>query len=144
MNRIDFFRGQYSWLSNIFEAPMTAHVEEYGDVVFPTAEHLYQAAKAKHLHELVAIAHCPSPGNAKRLGGKIALRDDWESIKVDVMRNVISLKFKHPDLRRALVKTGDAELIEGNTWNDTFWGVCNGRGKNMLGKILMEERQKHI
>ena len=32
--------------------------------------------------------------------------------------------------------------IEGNTWNDTFWGVCNGQGQNWLGKILMLVRSE--
>ena len=43
--------------------------------------------------------------------------------------------------------TGDAELIEGNTWHDNYWGVCscskcNGRGKNRLGKLLMKVREE--
>ena len=50
------------------------------------------------------------------------------------------IKFLNPDLREKLVATGDAELIEGNHWNDTCWGVCKGIGQNNLGKILMEVR----
>ncbi len=34
------------------------------------------------------------------------------------------------------------ELVEGNWWNDTFWGVCNGEGQNNLGKILMKIRKE--
>lgn len=37
-------------------------------------------------------------------------------------------------------KNGDAELIEGNTWGDRIWGVCDGVGENRLGKILMRVR----
>ena len=40
-----------------------------------------------------------------------------------------------------LLDTGDTELIEGNNWHDTFWGVCKGKGQNNLGKILMEVRK---
>jgi hypothetical protein len=47
---------------------------------------------------------------------------------------------RHPQLARELVGTGDAELVEGNTWGDEFWGVCNGRGSNQLGRLLMEVR----
>jgi hypothetical protein len=43
-------------------------------------------------------------------------------------------------LKQLLLATGDKELIEGNTWGDTFWGVCNGIGQNHLGKILMAKR----
>jgi predicted NAD-dependent protein-ADP-ribosyltransferase YbiA (DUF1768 family) len=32
------------------------------------------------------------------------------------------------------------ELIEGNWWGDTYWGVCNGVGENHLGKLLMKIR----
>jgi hypothetical protein len=44
-------------------------------------------------------------------------------------------------LRALLISTGDTQLIEENTWGDTFWGVCNGIGKNMLGIILMDVRR---
>ena len=45
-------------------------------------------------------------------------------------------------LRFKLLDTYPAELIEGNTWGDTYWGVCNGAGKNMLGKLLMKLRDE--
>ena len=37
---------------------------------------------------------------------------------------------------------GNEELIEENWWNDTFWGVCRGVGKNHLGQILMKIRKE--
>lgn len=36
--------------------------------------------------------------------------------------------------------TDDAELVEGNTWGDRYWGVVDGVGENRLGKLLMERR----
>ena len=60
----------------------------------------------------------------------------------DYMRNFIHQKFQDEALRRLLLATGNAELIESNYWNDTYWGVCNGIGQNWLGKILMEERER--
>ena len=78
---------------------------------------------------------------AKRLGRRVRLRSDWEQVKYDVMLDVVRAKFnQHPDLAQKLLATGDEELVEGNDWGDTYWGVCNGRGKNMLGKILMRVR----
>jgi ribA/ribD-fused uncharacterized protein len=69
------------------------------------------------------------------------MRDDWDDVKLGIMRDLVSRKFKqNKDLRLMLEATGDQELVEGNTWNDTFWGVCNGEGCNWLGKILMEVR----
>ena len=82
-----------------------------------------------------------NPSEAKRLGRRVRLRSGWEQVKYDVMLDVVRAKFnQHPDLAQKLLATGDEELVEGNDWSDTYWGVCNGRGKNMLGKILMRVR----
>lgn len=82
-------------------------------------------------------------GEAKKLGRTVVLRPDWNEVKVSIMRNVLALKFRqNPDLREKLLATGEAELIEGNHWKDTFWGVCNGVGENWLGKLLMELREE--
>ncbi len=82
-----------------------------------------------------------SPARAKGLGRKVKLRKDWESVKVGLMQELVELKFRtHADLAERLLETGDAKLIEGNTWNDTFWGVANGHGKNHLGQALMSVR----
>ena len=82
-----------------------------------------------------------SPAEAKRFGRRVRLRLDWEQVKLDIMRQLVADKFARSDeLRRRLLATGDAELVEGNAWNDTFWGVCRGRGQNHLGRILMEVR----
>lgn len=72
----------------------------------------------------------------------MSLRPDWEYIRVDVMTELVRKKFSQEPLRSQLIATGDAELIEGNWWNDTFWGVCNGVGENNLGKILMKVRDE--
>ncbi len=56
------------------------------------------------------------------------------------MHSVLRAKFAVPELRDALLATGDAELVEGNTWSDVYWGVCGGRGRNQLGRTLMRIR----
>ena len=64
-------------------------------------------------------------------------------VKVKLMFDLVTEKFKqNPELKQKLLETGNQELIEGNTWNDTFWGVCNGQGQNWLGKILMLVRSE--
>ncbi|NWN81082.1 NADAR family protein, partial [Bacillus sp. (in: firmicutes)] len=45
-------------------------------------------------------------------------------------------------LKNKLLQTGESILIEGNTWGDKIWGVCNGVGENKLGKILMKVRNE--
>lgn len=82
---------------------------------------------------------------SKRLGRKVDLRTDWDLVKLDVMRRVVRAKFEqHPNLAQYLLDTGDAELIEGNTWHDVYWGVDlkTDEGENHLGKILMALRQE--
>jgi len=69
------------------------------------------------------------------------MRPDWEAVKDDIMYRCVLAKFEDPILRQRLLDTGDQELIEGNTWGDTYWGVCKGKGRNMLGKTLMAVRK---
>jgi len=55
---------------------------------------------------------------------------------------LVRKKFEIPVLREALLDTGNAKLVEGNYWGDVEWGVCRGKGKNKLGKILMKVRKE--
>ena len=80
---------------------------------------------------------------------KQKLRKDWESVKIGVMRTALFAKFsQHLDIQELLLSTGDCKIVE-HTENDSFWGDGgNGKGKNMLGKLLMQVRdvireQKH-
>ena len=132
---IDSFSGEYDFLSNFSPAEVCWAGDSY-----PTVEHAYQAAKSNDPQVRERFAFLKTPGEAKREGRKIAIRDDWESIKINVMRNLLIQKFSDPVLLAKLKATAPHELIEGNWWNDTFWGVCRGIGKNNLGKLLMEIR----
>ena len=140
---IKFFEGKYAFLSNFYESPF-----EYEGVVYPTNEHFFQAMKTLDLEERKKIAAAKTPGKAKRLGRKVSLRPDWEEVKVGVMSLGLSLKFAIPELREALLATGDAELEEGNWWHDNIYGNCKCdrckeiEGKNMLGLILMKVREE--
>ena len=150
------FTGENRWLSNFwpsaFEFPIWGHWDPdhlkvgaslaYGDLKFAykTNEHFYQAFKTLDLVERQNIVYAATPAEAKKLGGSVNLRKDWDSIKVEVMRYGLGFKFSIPDLRKRLIDTGDAFLVEANWWGDTFWGVCQGRGRNMLGNLLMEIR----
>lgn len=137
---ITSFQGEHAFLSNFHPSPIEAW-----DEIYPTAEHLFQAMKTQNADERRHIRTAPTPGAAKRRGKKCTLRHDWNDIRVLMMATVIKLKFQqNPDLAIKLKATGDEELIEGNTWNDTFWGVCRGKGQNHLGQILMTERMKLI
>jgi predicted NAD-dependent protein-ADP-ribosyltransferase YbiA (DUF1768 family) len=79
-------------------------------------------------------------GQAKRLGRRVQVQPDWDSIKLRMMEYILTAKFSMPDMAAKLLATGDAILIEGNTWGDKFWGECDGEGANHLGHILMYVR----
>lgn len=133
---INNFRGENAFLSNFTPCQIV-----YEGVVYPTVEHAFQGAKCKHPEDKAKIAMLAIPALAKKAGRRVDMRVDWNEIKVRVMKELLTLKFADPELRKALLKTGNAVLIEGNTWNDTFWGVCDGKGENYLGRLLMEVRK---
>lgn len=113
-------------------------------LTWPTTEHYFQAQKYVHNSErYMAIHGAATPRIAADLGRDhtVTIRPDWEQIKDDVMRRAILKKFEtHADIKKILLDTGDADVIEDSPV-DYYWGVgANGTGKNMLGKILMEVR----
>jgi len=138
MSDILGFNKEYRFLSNFYPATV-----EYDGLEYASTEHAYQAAKTDDPAERRKIRESQKPGDAKRLGKQVKMRTDWEQIKIGVMKELVLQKFsKHKELKEKLLATGDAHLEETNTWNDTFWGVCKGKGHNWLGKVLMEVRKQ--
>ena len=135
--RIDRFRGDYAFLSNFHRTPFKWQGKLWG-----TSEAAFQSRKTLDERQRERIRKAPSPAAAKRLGRRVDLRPDWERVKDDIMHSILMAKFAVPELRDALLATGDAELVEGNTWGDTYWGVCRGRGLNRLGRMLMRIRDE--
>lgn len=130
------FKGELRWLSNFWPAEVMLD-----GLVYPTVEHAYVAAKTTNDVERFVIQTTPSPGEVKRLGRQLNIREDWDSIKLQVMEDLLWQKFQHSELKAKLLATGDIPIVEINTWNDTFWGQCNGKGTNHLGKLLMKIRE---
>jgi ribA/ribD-fused uncharacterized protein len=135
--RIESFHGEYRFLSNFWPA-----IVEMDGIIYPTVEHAYQAAKTFDQSARLKIQALREPGNAKRAGRRISLRPDWEAVKLNVMLSLLRSKFAEKSLADKLLATGDYELLEGNEWGDTFWGVCRGIGHNHLGKLLMQVRKE--
>lgn len=128
-------RLKYGFLSNFY--PSTIYVDKKS---YLSVEHAYQTHKTIDESAREIIRKSSTPQEAKKLGRCVQLREDWDQVKVSLMRTFLENKFDNPFLRQLLLATGDAELIHQNTWNDMFWGVCKGRGQNWLGRILMEIR----
>lgn len=134
---IDDFTGKYLFLSNFYESPLVVPRL----AVCRSVEHAYQAMKTVDKGKKTHVLLAETPGEAKKRGRKVELRDDWELIKYEIMRDLLTIKFFFDTkLSIELLSTGNAELVEGNTWGDTYWGVCAGKGSNNLGKLLMQRR----
>ena len=136
MDYINEFRNDNYFLSNFYECPVT-----YNGLTYRNNEAAFQAQKCinpKNREQFTTL----NSSEAKKLGRRVLLRKDWEDIKVQVMKEIVTAKFEqNEDLQQKLRDTGDAYLEEGNTWGDRVWGTVNGAGANNLGKILMEVRE---
>jgi len=136
-NDVTSFSSQkFRFLSNFWPVQIDFEGTLYMDV-----EHAYQAAKTSNPEARERIRCAPNPAAAKRLGREVPIRSDWESIKIDVMRELLVRKFHTEPMRLWLLQTGGVDLVEGNTWGDTFGGVCRGRGRNELGRLIMDIRK---
>lgn len=142
------FKFNYRFLSNFW--PCKIH---WMGIEFKDTESAYQATKVdpelpeeEYTKIIDEIRNASSPGIAKRLGKEVLLngkqRKDWRDISLDVMYELNKLKFQNPILKKKLIDTGDTYIEETNTWKDTFWGVCSGKGENHLGRILMTIRKE--
>lgn len=139
-NVINAFSDNYYFLSN-FDA---SDVEMDGKI-YSTVEHAYQAAKSLDEDERERIRTAPTPGVAKKLGRKVALRADWEEVKLTIMEDLLRKKFSNDNLKEKLLATKGMLLIEGNYWGDSFWGVDHKKGgQNHLGKLLMKIRDEMV
>ena len=140
---IDSFKPPYNWLSNFYKVDITID-----NITYPTIEHAFQAAKTDNTEDKIRIASTANPVVAKRLGKKVQLIDDWDNVRLEVMRELIDIKFKNDDLATKLIATGDEIIIEGNRWHDNFWGACSCNKcsdkikHNRLGKLLMDKRDQ--
>ena len=134
------FRGPTRFLSNFYPVP---HGVFFAGLAYPTVEHAYQAGKTED-DELRRVIHAAAtPGEAKALGREVksGLRRDWNTYRVIHMEALLRGKFKPgTQLAHQLIATYPAKIVEANTWGDTFWGKCNGKGRNVLGLFLMEIR----
>jgi len=133
------FGGEYHFLSNFYLASVV-----YDGIEYPSVEHAYQAQKSLDTEYRRVILNTLSPGKAKRLGNIVELRTDWtDEFKLALMLELVRAKFKqNKNLSTLLLQTCDLYIEETNTWSDVFWGVCDGIGRNHLGKILMLVRQE--
>jgi ribA/ribD-fused uncharacterized protein len=138
-NTILEFKGEYKFLSNFYYSPFI-----FNNIRFPTNEHFFQVNKTINKDEFQYILDSDTPAIAKRRGKEINIAPNWDNIKNRVMYVGVYNKFvQNSRLKYMLICTQESELIEGNYWNDKYWGIClkTNEGENHLGKILMSIRK---
>ena len=139
---IKFYRasGKFGFLSNLFKTPITFEGKE-----FPTSEHAYQSGKFanEETREWVMKAHAPHLVAIVAHGlFKWDVVKSWSKMRFERMEKILFIKFSDPELKKKLLNTNNAILIENSTM-DNIWGTGpKGTGKNMLGKLLMKVRKE--
>ena len=135
------FQKDFRWLSNFEPVKI-----EYKGITYPSVEAAYMSAKSTDA-EWKNFCTDPqnSPGKIKRKSKALKkMIENWDSEKLIVMRECVTIKFKKEPFRTKLLQTGTAYIQEGNRWGDKFWGVClkTNSGRNELGKMIMEIRKE--
>jgi ribA/ribD-fused uncharacterized protein len=143
VKRIAFYRatGPFGFLSNLYPRRVVFEGKE-----FACAETAYQFGKPKDRAVAEWLIAAPKPHLCAVAAHALLafdIRKGWKDVKVDRMQAVIRAKFtQHEDLKKALLGTEDAILIE-DSRTDTFWGTGSKKvGQNMLGRLLMEVREE--
>jgi ribA/ribD-fused uncharacterized protein len=131
------FVGDYKWLSNFFPCRVS-----FGGLVYGSSEAIYQSCKFPPAEREV-FTHLDAAAAKKLAHSKTVDEAWWAAHEDEVMRDALWAKFtQNPDLAARLLATGDRYLEETNWWDDTYWGVYQGQGKNVLGHLLMETRTR--
>jgi ribA/ribD-fused uncharacterized protein len=120
-------------------------------VRIPTAEALYQACRfpdEPDIQRIVIDQMSPMTAKMKSKKYRDRTRQDWDSIRVNVMRWCLRTKLQNNWERfgNVLEKTGKRPIVEEST-KDEFWGAKpkdDGSlvGMNVLGRLLMELREQ--
>src|SRR4051794_41114679 len=117
VEKLTLFEGDHAFLS--IDSPATVHLDGQA---FPSVALAYQAAK--DLHDRLR------PG----------MQREWDDHRPALMRRLLRSKFANPQLRKALLDTGEKHLSHTAPDADAYWHAPNGEGENTLGRLLMDLR----
>lgn len=139
--------GEFGGLSNM--APNFPL--EINGTKIATVEALYQACRFPHRPDVQAlILDQSSPMTAKMKSKRYreGTRADWQAVRVKIMRWCLRVKLaQNWACFSALLLKTDARPIVEESQKDDFWGAKsqddgNLEGRNVLGRLLMELREK--
>lgn len=132
-----FTTNETRWLSNYWPCLVV-----YDGLDYKNSESAYQSAKTLNREDRVRF-QTMGAGTSKKEGQTVAMREDWDKVKDNIMYEIVKDKFcRNIELAVKLMATEDKYLEETNWWNDIYWGVCRGIGENKLGHILMRVREE--
>jgi len=134
------FQKEYRWLSNFTLVDIS-----FNSITYPSVEHAYCSFKSNDLEWKKTCADKNiTSAQIKKLAKSIKVVDNWDDIKLSIMEKCIDQKYNQEPFKTLLLETKNEMIQEGNYWNDTYWGFClkTNKGKNNLGKLLMEKRKQ--
>ena len=143
---------EYSYLSNYYQCDL-----RYDSTDFPTLEHAYQHARAKHFNDKAVAAKIlatKDPSHVKKLSYSVHGYTDmeWGKVRENLMLKLLRVKFaRGTDLAAKLQSTGNKLLAESG--KDKFFScglplthvdvLDSSKWKsNMLGKLQMQIRNE--
>jgi len=135
-NIITSFTNNYDFLSNSFNNPIT-----YKGLTYTCAGSAYWSQRVKD--EKAKIKYTRLNHNKARAKALQAIPiDNWEQNRMNIMKDILKVKFSDPVLKKALLDTKDAKLLNNTSYNDQYWGIYYEKGQNRLGKLLEEIRSE--
>lgn len=136
---VERFKGDYAFMDNRFGCPFV-----WEGIRYNTAEAAFLSSKCQDESERKVYANCSIDKAIVRAKEQIPY-PGWEDARLDIMESILTAKFgQNPVLMKKLLETGDHILVNGNSKQETFWGVdlYSWIGENHLGKIIMRIREK--
>jgi ribA/ribD-fused uncharacterized protein len=126
--------------------------------LFTNSEAAFMWLKAEFFKDKVVankILSNQNPAVVKKLGREIEnfVSEEWDKVKVALMRKACYAKFKNSPHKEFLLATGTKQLVEASPF-DKIWGIgfapCDPNaldekkwlGQNLLGIVLMDIRDE--
>lgn len=116
-----------------------------------TSEALYQACRFPDLpevQELILRETSPMTAKMRSKPYRDKTRDHWDQIRVPIMKWCLRVKLAQnwSTFGELLLETGNRSIVE-DSRKDDFWGAIPRQdgslcGRNVLGRLLMELREK--
>jgi ribA/ribD-fused uncharacterized protein len=125
------FSGEHRFLSNFWPVELSLD----GDI-YPSVENAFQAAKSLTPDERLPFRTF-SPGNARKAGRRLVLRNDWNEVRLGVMAELLVQKFPTGSrLADRLLATSPLVLVEANGWEDRLYGASPVKGGSQRRKSV--------